>query len=284
MIRLFLPPGLKGIMVASILAAFMSTIDTHLNWGTSYIINDFYKPFISSSKSNSHYIIVSRAVLIVLMTIALLFSSRLSNILMIYKYLSVIFGAIATVMIARWYWWRVNPYSEISAIIASLVVGNLTQFTLQQYNGTDLYAARLVITVTIVTCVWVSVTFLTSGATPGSHVIEFYRKMRIPGIGWERVRQKTDILPNRNEFLTSLIGWACCVMLIYASMLGIGKFLLRQYTAAAVCALVSIISGCVVAKVLKKMKLLTDPTFPKAHQDSRNAEPADRYFYSQTES
>lgn len=101
MINAFLSTGLKGIMVASMLTAFMSTIDTHLKLGISYIINDFYKSFINSTKSVSHYILVSGILMLCLVITALLLASKLSSILAAYKYLSVVFGGIATVMIAR---------------------------------------------------------------------------------------------------------------------------------------------------------------------------------------
>ena len=255
MINMFLPTGLKGIMVASMLAAFMSTIDTHLNWGTSYMVNDFYKPFINSKRGVSHYIFISRILMLGLMITALLLASKLSSILDAYKYLSVVFGGIATVMIARWYWWRVNPWSEISAIIASLVVGNLSQLFLASSDGRDLYAIRLVVTVLAVTSVWITVTFLTSVPKPTMHLIAFYQKMRIPGPGWKKVRGMAGCVPEKSELLISFTGWISCIVFIYSLTLGIGKLLFHHFLAGFLCLVLSILSGLVLAKVLRKMKM-----------------------------
>ena len=255
MINIFLPVGLKGIMVASILAAFMSTIDTHLNWGTSYLINDFYKPFVNNRNSSKHYILVSRMLMLGLMITALLLASRLSSILAAYKYLSVVFGGIATVLIARWYWWRINPWSEIAAIIASLIVGNSTQLIFASSEGRDLYAVRLVITVLIVTLTWILVTFLTSSQKPSPHIINFYRKMQIPGPGWKKVRDLTGCYTNDSELATSFIGWLSCVVFIYTLTLGLGKLLFQEFLTGFLCIIVTIISGIVLARVLVKMEI-----------------------------
>ena len=255
MINTILPTGLKGIMVASMLAAFMSTIDTHLNWGTSYMVNDFYKPFINSRKSVSHYILISRILMLGLMITALLLASKLSSILAAYKYLSVVFGGIATVMIARWYWWRINPWSEISAIIASLIVGNLSQVIFAGSDGKDLYAVRLVVTVLAVMATWIAVTYLTSSRQPNNHLIAFYQKMRIPGPGWKIVREFAGCNSEKSELLVNFIGWISCVVFIYSLTLGIGKLLFQEFSTGFLCLILSILSGLVLAKVLRKMKI-----------------------------
>jgi SSS family solute:Na+ symporter len=255
MINTFLPTGLKGIMVASMLAAFMSTIDTHLNWGTSYMVNDFYKPFINSRKSVSHYILISRILMLGLMITALLLASKLSSILAAYKYLSVVFGGIATVMIARWYWWRINPWSEISAIIASLIVGNLSQVIFASSDGKDLYAVRLVVTVLAVTATWITVTYLTSSRQPNNHLISFYQKMRIPGPGWKNVRELAGCNSEKSELMVNFIGWISCVVFIYSLTLGIGKLLFHEFSTGFLCLILSILSGLVLVKVLRKMKI-----------------------------
>jgi SSS family solute:Na+ symporter len=256
MINLFMPTGLKGVMVASMLAAFMSTIDTHLNWGTSYIVNDFYKPFIDNEKSTRFYIALSRLLMLALTIIALLITTKLSSILSAYKYLSVMFGGIATVMIARWYWWRVNPYSEISAIITSLIVANFLQIKLQSGPAMDLYAVRLVITVVVVTSVWITVTFLTSSKKPDEHMIRFYSKMKIPGPGWKKLRDTAGVGPYPDELKQSVMGWLSCIVFLYSLMIGIGKLLFHQWIAAFMCMVLAAISGLILKKILSKMRFL----------------------------
>jgi SSS family solute:Na+ symporter len=255
MINIFLPAGLKGLMVVSMFAAFMSTIDTHMNWGASYIVNDFYQPFLSSKKSVKHYIITSRILTCLLMIAAMFIAAKLPGILETYKYLSVIFGGIATVMIAQWYWWRVNPWSEISAIIASLIIGNIAILIFPSSAGRDLYALRLVITVLLVAATWITVTFLTSSKVPGKHLIDFYSRMKIPGPGWKKVRVLAGIGPEKNEFIYSFAGWISCVVFIYSLTLGIGKLLFQEFLTGAICIALSILSGFLLVKVLRKMKI-----------------------------
>jgi len=257
MINAFLPTCLKGIMVASMLAAFMSTIDTHLNWGTSYIVNDFYQPFINRKKSIRHYILISRVLMFVLMVIALLVATKLSSILGAYKYLSVVFGGISTVMIARWYWWRVNPLSEISAIIASFVIANFLQLMLTGAEGKDLYAVRLVITVSLVTIIWVVVTFLTCPVRPTKHLIDFYTKMKIPGPGWKKIRNLAGIDPVKSELAYNFIGWISCIFFIYSLTLGIGKLIFYKLISASFCLSISFLSGLVLIRILRKMEIFS---------------------------
>jgi SSS family solute:Na+ symporter len=256
MINLFMPVGLKGIMVAAMLAAFMSTIDTHLNWGTSYLINDFYRPFISDNKSTRHYVFVARIGMILLTITALIITTKLYSVLGAYKYLGVIYGGIGTVMIARWYWWRVNPYSEISAIITSLIVANLLHLMLPSTSGADLFAVRVFITVILVTAVWVTVTFLTSKETPNKHTIAFYSKMRISGPGWKRVRKLAGVEPDAGEFTRSLVGWLSCVVFLFSVVLGIGKFLFHLWLPGSIYIGVAIVTGYILKKTIAKIRFL----------------------------
>jgi SSS family solute:Na+ symporter len=256
MIDMFLPAGLKGIMVASLLAAFMSTIDTHLNWGASYIINDLYKPFINPGKSAKHYVFVSRIGMVTLMMAALLVTTRLSSVLGAYKYLGVMFGSIGTVMIARWYWWRVNPYSEIAAIVASLIVANYLQIVLPSTPGADWFAVRVVLTITVVTAVWVLVTCLTSKQTPDPHTLAFYTKMRIPGPGWKKVSQIAGVKPIAGEFTQNLIAWLLCVVFIFSATLGLGKFILLQWKWGLIYLVAAIAAGCALRRTMRRMSFM----------------------------
>ena len=201
MIRIFAPTGLRGVLLASLLAAFMSTIDTHLNWGASYIINDLYQPFLNPGGSERHYVLISRLAMLVLTGIALLVTTHLTSILDAYKYVAMVFGGIGTVMIARWYWWRVNAWAEIAAIVTSLIVANALQLLLPNTPGADLFAVRLALTIATVTVVWVVVALLTSPRTPSVHTIAFYSRMRIAGPGWKRVREMAGIDVEPGELL-----------------------------------------------------------------------------------
>jgi len=259
MMNLFLPAGLKGVMAASMLAAFMSTIDTHLNWSASYVINDFYHPFINRNAGQRHYVMVSRLTMLALTMIALLIANRLTTIIGAYKYLAVTFAGIGTVMICRWYWWRVNAYSEIAAIVASLVLANYLQVKLPSTPSTDLFAIRIVITIIAVTGTWVAVTFLTSGNVPDKHTVAFYTKMKIPGPGWKKVRQVAQIKQEGGELGRSALAWVTCVLCILSTTLGIGKLLFQQWRTALVYLCVAAAAGCALKTFISKMSFLKTP-------------------------
>ncbi len=253
MINLLLPVGLKGIMVASLLAAFMSTIDTQLNLGASYLINDFYRPFVKKHKQEVHYVFMSRVFQLLLIIAALVVTAKLTSILRVYKYLGVILSGTGTVMIARWYWWRVNAYSEISAIAASFVVGNLLEIFLPNTETTDLFAVRVAITIPVVTLIWITVTLLTS-KEPMQQCITFYSKMKIGGPGWRRIREVTGIWPVKSEFKINFVAWISCSVFIYSVLLSCGKFIFHLWGTALVYFLVAATSGLILKKSMDKMR------------------------------
>jgi SSS family solute:Na+ symporter len=256
MIDLFLPVGLKGIMVASLLAAFMSTIDTHLNWGTAYIVNDFYQPFIRPGKDAKHYILISRLAMLFLTGVALLVTTRLTSILGAYKYLATVFGGTGTVMIARWYWWRVNAYSEITAIVVSLIVANTLEIILPDLPGVDLFAVRLVLTIFTVTIAWILVTLCTSPKTPRSHTTAFYATMKIPGPGWKKVREMAGVQAQAGELLHAFVAWISCIVFLFSTMLGAGRFLFGAWPAGLLYLAVAISAGLVLYRQIRRMRFL----------------------------
>jgi SSS family solute:Na+ symporter len=245
-------------MVAAMLAAFMSTLDTHLNWGTSYLINDLYQPFVAKMREPHHYVTASRICMLLLTLLALLVSTKLTSIIGAYKYLGLIFGGIGTVMIARWYWWRVNAWSEISALIASLVIGNVMAFWLPNVEGAepkDYYTVRLIITIVATAAIWVTVTLLTS-KKPANQCTAFYRKMQIAGPGWARISRETGIQPIRGELLNSTLAWLLCTLFLFGLLLGIGKLLFHQWLAGAVWLLLAAVAGWGLSSRMKKVSFM----------------------------
>ena len=259
MINTFMPSGLKGIMVASLFAAYTSTVDTHLNWGASYMVNDLYKPFIERRKiGKNRDVLVSRISILLLTAIALIVTTKLQSILGVYKYLAVISGGIGTVAIARWYWWRVNPLSEISAIAASFIVGNLMEIFLPNTPTHDLWAVRAIITAAIATAVWIIVTLLTSKG-PTQKAIEFYSKMRISGPCWKKVMEITHIEPIKNELKNNFIGWLLSISAVYSAMFAIGNLVFQRWIGGIICLLVAVISGYLLWRTIIKNRLHANP-------------------------
>ncbi len=254
MINKFLPIGLKGIMVASLLAAFMSTLDTHINWGASYLINDVYRPFISKKRSEKHYLFVSRVCMIFMTFFALILATKLSGILAAYKYLIVMLSGISFVLIARWYWWCINVWSEASSLLCALVVGNMMYVVFPDRGGEDYFAVRLFGNLVVTTLVCILVTYCTSPLDPPKHVVEFYRKLRVPGPGWQKVRQSAGIKIEATDDLTeSIVGWGASTILIYALLFGSGYMIFQDWAAALWCAGVALISGWVARNRLRSI-------------------------------
>ncbi len=265
MIDAFLPAGLKGVMVAAMLAAFMSTLDTHLNWGTSYLINDFYRPFIHRDASPRHYVQASRICMLLLTVLALVASALLTSILGAYKYLGVLTAGVGTVMIARWYWWRVNPWSEISALACSLAVGNALAFVwlpdVRDASGKvveNWFAVRVAINVAATFFVWVGVTLITSRA-PCSQTLAFFRRMRIAGPGWRRVARQTGVEPIRHELLDSAVAWLAAVAMLFGLLLGIGSLIFHRWLPAGICGVLAVAGAGVLARQMRRMQFLSDP-------------------------
>jgi len=227
MINEFMPIGLKGIMVASLFAAYMSTIDTHLNWGSSYVVNDFYKPFIKKKADPKHYVRVARIVMLMITLLAIIVASQIDSILQLYKYVLLVGGGIGTILIARWYWWRVNLQAELTAYILSFVLAPILTVYLTNGPDSDYFAIRLIIITTVVTIAWVVVAFITNPA-PNSQAIAFHKKMKIGGIGWRKVGTLTGIKGEDSRIPRSILGWVLGCTMLYGFLIGTGKLLFHQ--------------------------------------------------------
>lgn len=253
MIARFMPTGLKGLMVVAMLAAYMSTIDTQLNWGASYLVNDFYRPYVAKTRSETHYVGVARIFIILLMVLVLLISARLTSILSTYKYLQVIGSGGALLIVMRWYWWRINAWSEIAALFTSLVFGNWCIFNIPDLPGEDRFAIRLIVNLALTTLVWVSVAYLTS-RKPQPNTMAFYRQMRIGGIGWRRVARATGISAKDSELKHALVQWALCIFMLYSALFSVGEFILGDVTTGTLLLIIAVLSGWVLGRVFSRVK------------------------------
>src|SRR5438309_5728713 len=185
-LRDFLPPALRGWMVAAFLAAYMSTVGTQLNWGASYLVNDFYKRFLKRDASEKHYVTVSRLATVLLFLLSVIVTMNLQTVEGAWKFLLALGSGTGLVLILRWYWWRINAWSEISAMITSFIVSIAAIALIKpRFADTDLRgdAWVMLVTVAVSTVVWLSVTYLTQ---PESETVleAFYRRVRPGGPGW----------------------------------------------------------------------------------------------------
>jgi len=219
----FIPSGLKGLLVIAFLSAFMSTVSTHVNWGSSYIVNDFYARFIRTKDSfsnsidaNRHYVFISRLSTILIMLLSMISSYFIDSIQGAWKLLISIGAGTGLVYMLRWYWWRVNAYSEISAMIAAFV-----GYLLSVYF--ELNEAFTIISTTIFTTfIWLSVTFITP-PEPKELLIDFYKKIQPHGNGWKKITNSSG-----PSIVPSLINVFLGLITIQGFLFGTGKILLQD--------------------------------------------------------
>ncbi|MBT4524021.1 MAG: Na+:solute symporter [Phycisphaerae bacterium] len=226
MIDHFLPTGLKGIMVAAMLAAFMSTIDTHLNWGASYLVNDVYEPYIKPNATPRHYVWIARFTMVFIMALAIVATTLIPDILSAFKFIGVFFAGIGTVMIARWFWWRVNAATELASLVATVVLGTFVLIFLSNYEvdgeTIDLFGLRVLIMTFGVSAVWIPVAFITS-KQPSKAAIDFHNKMQIGGSGWNAI----STVPA--EVTAGIYEWIIVMALLLCILLGTGKLLFHEW-------------------------------------------------------
>ena len=242
----YLPVGLLGLMLTAFLAAFMSTIDTHLNWGASYLVNDFYKRFITPDETPEHYVAISRLSVILIMVFAGITSLFMDSIAGAWKFLIALNAGIGLVQILRWYWWRINAWSEISAMIAALIV-SICVFIIPATK--DQFALQMLIIVPISTVTWLVVTFITQPVSTGT-LINYYKKVRPSKLGWngiiEEIKKSDETSTFKTEYTTRtppIINWIIGVVFIYSFLFGIGKFILGFTGIGILYLFIAIISG-----------------------------------------
>jgi Na+/proline symporter len=235
-----LPTPWRGVMLAGFAAAYMSTVGTHLNWGASYLVNDVYKRFIRVDASERHYVAVSRAATVLIFLASIGVTSQLSSIERAWEILLGLGAGTGLVLILRWYWWRINAWSEISAMIASLVL-SLAGFAVisPRFAPHDPNATAVVMLVTVAgsTLVWVGVTLATRPEP--DHVLDaFYRRVRPGGPGWATVSTRLGF--GREPIPGGALAWTnwiAGIVAVYATLFGIGK-LVFGYTGAGVALLI----------------------------------------------
>lgn len=223
-----LPASLRGLMVAGFFAAYMSTIATELNWGASYLVNDLYRRFFVRGRGEKHYVAVSQLATMALMILSAIVSFYMESIADAWKFMIAVGAGTGLVYLLRWFWWRINAWSEVSAMIAAFVTSLALQlgFGLSETDPKE-FAYLVLITVVVTTAVWLAVTFLTRPESKDI-LLSFYRRVRPNAALWGPIaKEATDIVP-RKDGLFNLMDWLCGVAMIYAFLFGAGKIIFGQ--------------------------------------------------------
>ena len=244
-IRDHVPAGWRGLILAGFFAAYMSTIGTQLNWGCSYVINDFYRRFIKSNASEAHYVRASRLTTLLLMILGGIVTFYLESIRQAWEFILESGAGIGLVLILRWYWWRVNAWSEIAAMVAPAIgFAYLKLFTNIVFPNSLFYL------VTWTTACWLLVTYLTQ-PEPLSHLTAFYRRVQPSGPGWRHITDAAH-LPAPEPITPMLINWIAGWILVYATLFGVGTILLTSVIAATPYAIAATIAAVIINRNLSK--------------------------------
>jgi len=224
----YLPHQYRGIAIAGFLAAFMSTIATQLNWGASYLVSDFYRRFVRKNASDAHYVFVSRLATVLLVIVSAWISVQLGSIASGWETVLQVGAGTGAVYILRWYWWRINAWSEISAMACSLAISILLNgWHPFSGNSSVVFAKGAIMTTIVTTIVWVTVTFLTK-PEPQEVLTRFYRNVRPDVRGWQRIADLEPSIPQNRDLGRNLYAWLLGCAMVYLCLFGTGKLLLHQ--------------------------------------------------------
>src|SRR6266700_2203565 len=220
------PHALRGLVFAGFLAAFMSTVATQLNWGASYLVADFYRRFVKSDGTEQHYVFASRLATVLLVIISAYVSAQLGSIVAGWEVVLIIGAGTGGVYLLRWYWWRINAWSEIAAMATAIVVTIALKW-LKPFSGDGvvLFAKTSLATTALTTVAWIAVTFLTKPEKEDV-LVKFYRKVRPYIAGWKAVAQLAPEVPQTRDLGRNLLSWALGCGMVYLALFGSGKMLL----------------------------------------------------------
>ena len=268
-----LPNGLLGLVLASLVAAYMSTISTHLNWGSSYIVNDFYKQQINKNATEKQLVAVGRLSTVVLMVVSATLALFLQDAVQIFKFI-IMFGAgTGLIFILRWFWWRINAWSEISAMFSSGIVSIIFGFTAigdwlfthnnelgVEVEGVFPSYAKFPMVVLITTIIWLSVTFLTKPEKSNT-LYEFYKRIQPGGPGWKKTIQEAKEenieIVNTNQpwsVPSGIIAMILAMIAIYSAMFATGYWIYSNYVWAIILTISAIVSGILLSRIWRKIR------------------------------
>jgi Na+/proline symporter len=244
----FLPAGVLGFVVAGVLAAYRSTIETHLNWGTSYLVHDFYRRFLKSGETEKHYVFAGRVTTALLMIVAALMTYALGTAKEAFDLILSVGAGTGLIYLLRWFWWRVSAWSEIAAMIGSFLVA--VGFFIANKNGAQISGdVLLIVTVGVTTVIWMVVTFL-GPQTDHDTLVKFYTLVKPAGPGWAKIRAASGVGAASDSPAQALAGWVLGCLFVYSALFGTGSLLYGRMPQFYVWLTVFAVSGFGIYKVL----------------------------------
>ena len=254
----FLPAGLIGLVLASLIAAVMSTLSTHLNWGSSYVVNDFYLRFLKPEATDKELVLVGRISTVVLMGLAALLALALSNALEAFEILLQIGAGTGAIFILRWFWWRINAKTEIAAMLISLVVAIFFQYINPKFNIIPIAEGqeylKILYGVIITTIGWVTVTLFTK-PEKDAVLLTFYRKVKPAAFGWKKLLDRYPEEEQEQGQLPMEIGLMLVgSVMVYATLFAVGFWIYGNITGASIATGIAILGGIIIFRSWKKMR------------------------------
>ena len=248
-----LPRAARGLLVAGFLAAFMSTIATHLNWGSSYLVSDFYRRFVRKNETEKHYVGVSRWITLLLVVLGAWVSWELVTIRAGWEVLLEVGAGTGSVYLLRWYWWRINAWSEIAAMTTALIVSlGIRWFT--PFHGSEpaVFAKQTLVTTAATTIAWLVVTLLTS-PEPNETLVKFYERVRPDAFGWQPIAALVPDIAAEHNLARNLLDWIAGCAMVYFALFGVGKLCLLDWKTGALLLLLSLLSAAFVYRGLSRI-------------------------------
>jgi solute:Na+ symporter, SSS family len=253
----FLPVGWIGLMLGGLVAANSSTILTHLNWGASYLVHDFYRRFVNRGAPEHHYVIAGRLATILLFVLSSSLVFALDTAQEAFNLILRVGAGTGLLYLVRWFWWRVNAWCEIVAMISSFLVAVALEILLR--NGVAIGASQgLLLTVAVTTVCWLATAYLGPQTEPAA-LINFYRKVHPGGPGWAAIRAKAGVIPGEAaggdaaNFPLSLLGWAAGCITIWSALFSVGNFLYGRLDYAFGLLAVFVVSALVLIRVIGRL-------------------------------
>jgi Na+/proline symporter len=220
----------------------MSTVGTQLNWGTSYFINDFYRRFVVRNGSEKHYVTVSKLFIVLLVILSGYTAAHITSIQSAWQLLLGMGAGTGGVLMLRWYWWRVNAWSEISAMVAAFVTSiSLAQMSFTG-NTTVVFAKTALITTAVTTVVWLVVTLVTPPESD-ERLLKFYRRVHPTVHGWKRIAELAPEIKPVRDLGANTFDWVMGCTLVYCCMFGIGELVLQEWLTGVILLVVASVAG-----------------------------------------
>jgi Na+/proline symporter len=254
---IFVPHGMLGLVVASLAAAYMSTISTHLNWGASYVVDDVYRRFVRPNATQTHYVNVGRAATFVLMILAALMALWLDHAMQAFQILLQVGAGTGLIFLLRWFWWRINAWSEIAAMLISFLIAVYLHVVNPRLGFTPVEPnTALVIGVAITTFVCLAVTLLTP-PTERAVLQSFYDRIRPYPAGWRRAVDTRGGRESGGDIAASFLAWFLGCVAVYAALFATGYLLYGRAAIGLICVAVAVLASCALWRVIPRVVFLS---------------------------